>query len=201
MNGIDVSTYQGKIDFAQVKIYAGFVYAKATEGATYVDDQFRANHDGCKAAGIPFAPYHFFHFGQDPVAQAAHFLATIDGYEGTLLPMVDVESGGQDGVTNLPTLITGLSMFLTAIEKTLGGKRCIIYSDYGDWNGLMQGTDAFSGHPFWVAEYNAQPAPSLPAGFTSWVIWQYSSGGKVPGITGAVDLDRLNGNDLGIIER
>ena len=65
----------------------------------------------------------------------------------------------------------------------------------------MGGTDAFSGHPFWVAEYNNDDAPTLPNGMTQWVLWQYSSSGTIPGIAGRVDLDKLNGLDLGVISR
>lgn len=204
MNGIDVSSWQNEIDWKAVKDSGKveFVFAKATEGTDNVDSQFIANHTGCKEAGITFGAYHFFHFGQDPEEQARHFLATISGYEGTLLPMVDVEGGGQDGVTNLATLTALLSAFLRVVEASLGGKKCIIYSDYGDWNGFMQGTDAFSGHPFFVAEYNSDAEPTLPNGFSDWALWQYTSSGQIPGISGNVDCDRLNSkHDIGAIER
>ncbi len=202
MTGCDVSAWQGAIHWPSVANAAiDFAYLKASEGIGGTDSSFRSFHDGAKAVGLPVGAYHFLHFGQDPIAQAEHFLAVIAGYEGELLPMVDVEGGGQDGVTDLASLESCLSLFLQNVEKSLGGKRCIIYADYGDWNGFMQGTDAFSGHPFWVAEYNSLTRPDLPTGFTDWVIWQYTSGVVVAGIAGAVDLDRLNGNDLGIIRR
>lgn len=203
VQGVDVSAYQQTIDYKALAAtpFGGFVFAKATEGTDYTDDYFRANHNGAKAAGIPFGAYHFLHFGQDPIAQAQAFLAAIDGYEGTLLPMVDVESGGLDGVTNLDTLIAGLSMFLKTVEATLGGKRCIIYSDWNDWNTMMGGTSDFSGHPFWIAAYNNDAAPPIPNGVVTWVLWQYTSGGTVNGIPGFVDCDLLNGNDTGVISR
>lgn len=202
MDGVDVSTYQGEIHFNELaQAGCDFMFAKATEGLNTTDDRYGFNHNEAKRVGIPFGAYHFLHFGEDPIAQAQHFLKIINGYEGPLLPMVDVEAGGQDGVKNLSTLITCISLFTKEVEKTLNGKKCIIYSDYGDWSGMMQGTDAFAGHPFWVAEYNLDTAPTLPNGFTEWVLWQWTSGGTVPGITGAVDRDRLNGNDLSVISR
>lgn len=197
LNGFDISIDQAVIAWPQV--VADFVFAKATEGDTYADANYHVNHDGAKARGIPFGAYHFFHFGDDPVDQAEHFLETIDGYEGTLLPFVDVEADGQDGVTDLTLMVSNLSIFLQRVERTLNGKRCIIYADYGDWNGMMQGTDAFAGHPFFVAELNDQAAPSLPNGFTDWVLWQWSYGAGIalpPGFDPAqvkgVDHDRLN---------
>ncbi|MGH8165010.1 MAG: glycoside hydrolase family 25 protein, partial [Rhodanobacteraceae bacterium] len=172
-----------------------FAYAKATEGTGYADAQFADNHDDAKTRGIPFGAYHFFHFGQDPIAQAQHFLASTDGRRGTLLPMVDVEGGGQDGVSDLGALIRTLAAFNTEIERAVGAK-ILIYSDYGDWNAMMGGTDAFAGHPFWVAEYNSDAAPALPTGITRALVWQFSSSGRIPGIAGNVDLDRFLGEDL-----
>lgn len=198
MNGIDISIDQGAVDWNTVKGGGSvqFVYAKATEGATYRDTMFRTNHDGCKSVGIPFGAYHFFRFGVDAESQADHFLSVIDGYRGQLIPMVDVEADGQDGVTYLGALVSALSVFTRKVENVIG-KRMVIYSDYGDWNGFMQGTDAFSGHPFWVAEYNHDATPTLPAGFSDYVLWQYTSGGVIPGINGFVDLDRTKAQDLG----
>lgn len=198
LQGVDVSYAQGTIDWGLVKqgCKVDFVFAKASEGLHTDDDFFVRNHDMCKVHGIPFGAYHFFHFGEDPVAQAQHFLTATDGRLGTLLPMVDVEGGGQDGVTDIQMLIQRLSTFLHVVEPHIGNKRMIIYSDYGDWNGFMQGTDAFSGHPFFVAEYNSDPQPTLPNGFKDWVLWQYTSGLVIPGISTFVDGDRTKANDL-----
>lgn len=213
--GVDISSYQGDINWKAVadawrdkdkksptygKVL-GFAYMKATEGTNFVDDRFAANHDGAKAAGVPFASYHFFHFGQDPIAQADHFLNATSGRLGTVIPMVDVEGGGQDGVHDLQHLVFRLAQFNQHVEKALDGQKIIIYTDYGDWNGFMQGTDAFSGHPLWIAEYNNDPKPTLPNGWKSAVIWQFTSSGHVAGIQGDVDRDRLEVPDLSAILR
>lgn len=203
LHGVDVSYAQGAIDWRRVGMsgLVDFAYIKATEGLHLVDEQLGANHDGAKKAGIPFGVYHFFHFGIDPVAQAQHFLGATNGVHGKLLPVVDVEGGGQDHVTDLPTLIANLSAFVRTVDATLGGKRTMIYTDYGDWNGFMAGTDAFAGHPLWIAEYNHQAAPSLPQGWSDWSVWQHTSGAIVPGIPGHVDADVLQGGDLAKIAR
>jgi lysozyme len=195
LRGIDVSTYQGDVDWAAVKASGiSFVYAKASEGQSYVDDRFNDNHDDCGKIGLALGAYHFFHFGIDPVAQANHFIATTKDRVGNLRPVVDVEGGGQDGVTDLPTLVKNLAAFNDTVEDVLGP--LVIYTDYGDWNGFMQGTDAFSGHTLWIAEYNNQAAPSLPNGFKDWVAWQHADNGSVPGIAGNVDLNVTKANDL-----
>lgn len=192
IHGIDISAYQPNCDWAKVAAsgWVQFCYAKATEGANYVSEEFAAQHDGCKAHGIAFGAYHFWNPGEDPVAQAEHFLATINGRQGTLLPMVDVEVS--DGFTR-EELQTRLVSFVQTVEKSLNGKKCIIYSSYAFWNDEMGGYDGLSGHPFWVAEYNDDDVPTLPNGFTSYAVWQYTDSVSIPGI-GNVDGDRLNGS-------
>lgn len=196
--GIDVSESNGLIDWHKVKDseLVHFVYAKATEGFTIQDSLFKTNHDKCKELGIPFGPYHFFHFGtSSPVNQAFNFKSVINGYEGQLLPMVDVESASQDHVTDWGRMCADLNVFLNLIEKDLKGKKAIIYTGYSFWNDVMRGTDMFDDHPVWVAAYEhpSNPVP-VPDGFKSSLLWQYSETGVIPGFNGRVDTDLLLGN-------
>jgi lysozyme len=201
--GVDVSYAQGNIDWGAV---AGsgkvqFAYSRATYGSNPADDDgpiFTANHDGCKAKGIPFGAYMFFLFFQDPVAQANHFLAAISGYEGQLRPMVDVESGsGSTG--SVQGNIDALSAFNQAVQQSLNCQP-IIYTNPAAWDSTMGGTDGFSGHTLWVANFTGTPGQlTLPNGFTTWTLHQYSDSGSVPGISGNVDLDALT--DLAAITR
>lgn len=200
--GIDVSAWQGNIRWDEVaKGGIRFAFIKATEGVNGSDVQFKANHDGAKAAGIPFGAYHFMRFGQDPIAQAEHFLSVTNGLGGDLLPVVDVEGGGQDHVSDPATLAKSLAAFNARVEQSLHGKKILIYTDYGDWNGMMAGTSAFSGHPLWIAEYNHDKSPTLPSGWNHWSVWQHTSGASVRGITGFCDHNVLNGTDLSILSR
>lgn len=190
IQGMDISGFQEDINWTAVKESGmiQFVYSKATEGLSYVNDAFTKHAAGAKAVGIPFGAYHFFHFNTDPDAQARHFLSVASGHQ-TLLPMVDVEVA--DGVGDLQLKIQRLATFNNHVEKAMGGDRkVIIYSYYSFWKDTMQATDAFSGHPFWLAEYTNE-SPDLPGGFKSYQIWQNTDNGHVPGV-GAVDLDRLN---------
>jgi GH25 family lysozyme M1 (1,4-beta-N-acetylmuramidase) len=199
--GIDVSEYQGAISFAQVKTspHAGFVYAKATEGLTLSDARYKEYHNGAKVNEIPQGAYHFFHFGSDPGYQAQHFLQATSGYEGPLLPMVDVESASWPSAGMSPREAVGrLGVFLDAVETKLRGKRCIIYTGWSFWNDKLGGSDSFSGHTVWTAAYCDPPAP-VPTGWTSSGLWQYSSSIQVSGIAGPVDGDiLLSGNVLSI---
>lgn len=193
MLGIDVSYAQGAIDWAGVlsQNTIGFAYTKATEGLSLVDDQFARNWQVTQQRGIPRGAYHFFHFSLDPVQQAQHFLNTVKPAKGDLLPMVDVEV---DNGADIDVKVHTLSQFITTVERAIGGRRMLIYASYGFWNSAMGGSDAFSGHPLWIAEYNNDPQPTLPNGWNAWSIWQYSDAGSVTGISGSVDMDRLNGD-------
>lgn len=191
MTGIDVSDFQPSVDWSAVAHDAavGFVYAKATEGTDYTASTFAANHDGCKAQGIAFGAYHYFRPYADPNAQAQHFLTVIDGYEGQLLPAVDVEV--TDAVA-AATVLARLATFIRDVETTLGGKRMVIYTGYAFWQNTMGGSDDFAGHPLWLAEYNGDAAPTLPDGWQTWALWQFTDAAQVAGIGRGVDMSRTN---------
>ena len=58
---------------------------------------------------------------------------------------------------------------------------------------------ASNGYPLWIAHWTSAGAPAVPAGNwagSGWTFWQHSSTGTVPGISGAVDLDRFNGASI-----
>lgn len=189
MNGIDISAYQGEVQFHTLKAGSNveFVYAKATEGVTYTDMFYARNKQVCGDLGIPFGAYHFFNFGVDPLVQANHFINTADFDSGDLVPMVDVEAGVFDA--------EALSDFVVAVEQRINQKM-LVYTYYSYWQNDAKGYDGFSGHPLWIAEYNNDVNPALPQGWSDWRMWQYSSTGTIPGITGSVDLDRSNGDLL-----
>ncbi len=193
LNGIDVSYAQGFVDWAAVAgAGISFAYVKATEGISVNDAQFARNWSVSKARGIPRGAYHFFRFNDDPIAQANFFLASANHQAGDLLPAVDVEV--TDGVSDVTQLVQKLAAFISAVEQAVSGRRMMIYTYWGFWNSSFNGSDAFSDHPLWIAEYNNQPTPSLPNGWSNWSIWQHESNGSVTGINGDVDLDRLNGD-------
>ena len=201
--GFDFSVDQGTIDWQAVADSRKVVFAvgKATEGLTYTDANFHANHDAAKAAGFPVGAYHFFHFGDDGLAQAEHFLATIDGHEGVILPMVDVEQGGADGETDVPSMTRNLGAFLARVDASLRGKRTLIYFEWAFWVYQLGGYSGFSGHPAWPAAYNSDPTFDMTGtGWSDWTLWQYTDRLIVPGVPAPCDGDRLNGA-LSLIQR
>ena len=197
LHGIDVSYAQGAIDWGAAKTdpKCQFGFARATGGLTIADDRFRANHDGCKAHGIPFGAYHFFYAKDSGNAQAQHFLNFISGYEGALLPMVDVEQESLAGFGGAAAdFIRELVAFDSAVRATLhGGKLPLIYFGYAFWSDYLGGYDGFAGHPAWPAAYNKASALDMRGtGWRTWTIWQWSDSGRVAGIDANVDLDRCS---------
>ena len=89
VKGVDISHYDGTIDWTQVKAAGiSFAFAKATEGTSYVDPTFATNWAGMKAAGIVRGAYHFFDPAVDATSQVTYCLATVGTLEAGDLPIV-----------------------------------------------------------------------------------------------------------------
>lgn len=187
VQGIDVSHFQGVVNWQQVK-QAGmcFAFAKATDGITYTDPELAANWAGIQAAGLLRGAYHFFEPNDDATAQAQHFLATVKLAPGDLPPVLDVEVTG--GVANAQ-IWSGVSTWLQIVEQETK-RQPILYTAPGFWN-THQPDLTLARYPLWLADYATQP--TLPTGWTSWLFWQHSQTGTVAGVTGSVDLDIFNG--------
>lgn len=184
--GIDVSHYQGQVDWAQVKNSGiAFAFAKATQSTDYVDPNFETNWQGMGAAGVLRGAYHFFDVSADPVAQAEHFLSVAKPGPGDLPPVIDIEEKPSDPSATMAALHTCLETL-----KQRVGVDPFIYTSEGYWNSYFD--DSFGAYPLWVAEYGVSQ-PKHVNGWGYWTIWQHSQTGKVPGISGNVDLDTFNG--------
>ena len=197
VRGIDVSHFQGTIDWAQVAAAGiNFGITKATEGTSVKDAQFDANYAGIKANGMIRGAYHFFHPSSNAQAQAENFLSKVSALApGDLPPALDVEVNDGQGAS---VIINGVQQWLQAVKAALG-RQPLIYTSATFWNANLGGTAEFSDCPLWVAHYTFNPQPNIPTGFARYAIWQFSEIGTVAGVSGNnVDLDRFNGseNDL-----
>ncbi len=191
VKGIDVSTYQGAPNWTSVKSGGiEFAIARISDGTTHVDDQFARNWPAMKAAGILRGAYQFFRPGEDPIAQAdlvVSKLTAAGGLQAGDLPVVmDMESA--DGVAPA-TIQANMHKWLDHVEQKTGRKPMIYTANFMSGN---IGT-GFTAYPLWVANYGAT-CPLMPSNFTQWKMWQYSSTGTVPGISGSVDMDEFNGS-------
>lgn len=190
MIGMDVSSYQGTIDWAAVKAQGlvEFAYTKATEGIALHDDQFERNYAVAIERGIPVGAYHFFRPAHSGLVQAEFFLQTLlkVGAKGHLAPMVDAEL--LDDVSP-DEFISELAYFTKTVESAIG-RRMVLYTGYAFWNDQIR-SDAFSGHPLWVAAYNDDAAPPVPTGWSAAALWQHTDSLAVDGIDGPVDGDKM----------
>ena len=163
--------------------------ARVSDGTRYPDSKFAANYANAKAAGLVRGAYQFFRPGQDPIAQAELLLSKI-GYQlgaGDLPPVLDVEV--TDG-HSAAQVLNGVQAWVSHVSKALG-RMPIVYTSPGFWDGL-------SGHRnyganLWVANWTTR-CPTMPSGWSTFVFWQHSAEGRVPGVGGKVDLDKFNGS-------
>lgn len=196
LRGIDVSEYQGEVDWQAVAASGvSFAMARVSNGAETLDLEFRANWSGIKEAGMVRGVYQFFRGSEDPVDQANLLVQQVGALEpGDLSPVADVEfMDGESGAT----LVARLAAWVARVHA-LTGRTPILYASPGFWDDLPD-TGQFSSLGPWVADWG--PAcPDTPVPWTNWQFWQYADDGNVPGIRGAVDLDSFNGTLLELQE-
>ena len=211
--GVDTSFANGSPNWPQAlrDPRTAFVISRVCYGTNpHFDDgdSFISAHDATKAAGRPFGAYMFYLASEDGKAQAEHFLSAGNGRFGTIAPVVDVEedSGVEGWGGSVEERIHNLGACLSALETKLG--QPIIYTDPNTWETYFGGTDAFSGHRFWLAAYSYAPGevPAVP-GIKEVVLHQFSDGAGQTPIVGLstpgnnCDRDVLIGSDFGILAR
>ncbi len=201
LEGIDVSHYQGVIDWPSVAA-AGkrFAIVQATDGETCLDPTYATNHANARAAGTRVTAYHFAEPSNVPgeaIIQADWFVNNAALLPGDLVPALDLEQTGGLSVSDLQAWV---GAWLGEVTAKLG-VRPMIYASPAFWTTSMGNTTLFADQGYsvlWIAHWGTS-SPALPAanwGGHGWTFWQYSSTGSVPGISGNVDLDRYNGSDL-----
>lgn len=191
--GIDVSTWNGTIDWNQVA-KSGVSYAiircgyrGTTQGGLIEDNRFATNAKNATAAGIRIGVYFFTQAisEAEAVEEASMCLSMVEGYKLTYPIFIDVESGSGNARAN------GLSKesrtaIVKAFCKTISnsGYKAGIYANK-NWLTNKLNTSELTGYTIWLAQYAS--APSYTA--TRYDLWQYSSQGSIKGISGNVDLD------------
>lgn len=196
LHGIDVSTYQGTINWTSVAgAGVAYTFIRSSYGMSGVDGKFDTNWAGAKAAGIPRGAYHYFNPDYSGVTQANHMLAQfVDGSDLGELPIVlDVEDSTT--TATMAEHAARVGEFLDTI-RTSTGHAVMIYSGGHFWDTYVK-SNAFSDVPIWVAHYfndrSTAHCPNTPDDWTRWTFWQHSEMGTVAGISGAVDLDVFDG--------
>lgn len=183
--GIDVSMWQGDIDFEEVaESGVDTVYIRSGLGSDYTDPYFEQNYERARAAGLNVGFYHYVTARTVSQAeyQAHFFVNTIQGKEFQCRLAMDFED-----LTTLSAAEAneiGLA-FIRKVED-LSGKGTVVYSDAYNAGAVFGG--GLTAYPLWIAEYGVSE-PSSAVNWDSWAGWQYSDMGNVAGISGPVDLD------------
>ena len=190
-SGVDVSRWQGTIDWPAVK-QGGISFAgiRATIGDFFTDDKFDENWQGTKDAGIFRSAYHVLRPDMDAVAQIAHFESVVEG-SGDLPHVLDVELIG-----NQPDSVIQDRTFecLQEMEARFGRKPLVYTADWF-WTPHIGDQPWVDDYDLWVAHYYwpQVQTPKIPAGWMVWKIWQHSNRGRVAGIQGNADINFFGG--------
>jgi len=195
IHGIDVSYYQGKINWPKVKemteddVRVRFAFIKATEGLLLVDPYFQRNWREAPKSGIICGAYHFLRPKKDGKTQAKFFLQVVHIEKGDLPPVVDIET--LDGVSPLK-MRAELSDFLNYVEMKTK-VRPIIYTGLKFYEDYL--ADHFDEYPLWIAHYYQ---PQLRLDRSKWKFWQHSDKAKINGIGHVVDFNAFNGDSVAL---
>lgn len=190
-NGIDVSAYQGQVNWTKVKkagisfvmIRAG--YRGSTNGAISMDKRFLSNIEGARKAGLDVGVYFYSSAvnTKEAVQEAKWTLKQIQ-HKGITMPVAfDMEEDSSSRTYKLSMMQkTKITDAFCSIVRQNGYKPLI----YGNPTWIYNSLDLsyLTKYSLWIAHYTNQTTFSY-----QYIMWQYSQSGKLPGITGKVDMD------------
>lgn len=188
--GIDVSKWQGNIDWQKVKkagIEFAILRASYGDGTSRFknngrDEQFERNYQEAKKVGIPVGAYHYCYARniEEAKEEAEFFLSVIKGKQFEYPVILDLEDKNQDGI-NRAALTDMAIAFLDMVEKA--GYYAMLYSNK-HWLENKLDYERLKRFDIWLAQWAKEPTWKGNYG-----IWQYTSDGSVSGIQGRVDMN------------
>ncbi len=192
VHGIDVSRYQGTIDWELLRNQASvdgeplsFVFVKATEGCDLSDPRFAQNFSAARRYGILRGAYHFYRASTSAKRQAEHFIQHVKLESGDLPPVLDVEV--KPAGVGAEDFRQGILEWMVRVEQHYG-VRPILYT-YHSFRQQYMNDSVFNLYPYWIAHYYVDSVRYQGP----WAFWQHSDIGRLPGIKGNVDMNIFNG--------
>ena len=183
-DGIDVSGWQGEVDYKQVSEDGiEIVYIKATEGTSYTNSYYLDAYNNAKANGLKVGFYHYLTARsiEGAVREAEYFASVIGSLDSDCRLAMDFESFGnltRDQINEISFA------FLRRVQE-ITGKEMVIYSNTNDATNIFS-SELANNYPLWVAQYGVtEPTPN--GNWEVWIGWQYTSTGSVSGVLGNVD--------------
>ena len=192
IHGIDISHYQGEIDWEQLKnaMIEGcpvrFVIIKSTEGASRLDDHFRENFNQVRDYGFIRGVYHFWSNKSSAREQAYYFLDKVHLTEGDSPPVLEIEHKPAD--KRVDDFQRDVLTWLHIVEDKYHAKP-IIYTYY-KFKEKYLSAPVFDDYPYWIAHYYVDKVQYQG----KWKFWKHTDAGKLPGIKGYVDFNIYNGS-------
>jgi len=189
VRGVDVSHYQGKVDFTALASQdLSFAFIKATEGSSHVDSRFEENLAAVRMSPLRFGFYHFFSYDSSGAAQAEHFINTVPKLSGMLPPVIDVEFYGDYFLSpaSAGSVVPQLRDMVEALRAHYGV--CpIIYCTGRAHQLYIDGS--FDDCDLWIREIRFVPDDG-------WTFWQYTDSAMLEGYSGAeqhIDVNVFHG--------
>jgi GH25 family lysozyme M1 (1,4-beta-N-acetylmuramidase) len=193
IDGIDVSKWQGEIDWVQVKDSGNvFAYARATEGLANTDNTFQTNMTDGLAAGMVMGAYCFGRPNVSATGSAQHFVDIAGSYigQGYLPPVIDIET--TEGMS-YAAISKWVQDWISEVEN-LTGTTSMIYTGGYFGADLNQSLNIY---PLWIAHWGVT-SPTILGIWDDWLFWQYTGSGTVAGISGNVHLNVFNGDSIAL---
>lgn len=188
---IDVSTWQGSIDWKKVK-KAGYGHAIIRAGfgreTSQVDNQFERNYKNAKAAGVKLGVYWYSYAVNraDAVKEAKACLLVLKGKSLEMPVFFDMEESFMTKYSRA-TLTDMAKAFCDTVIK--GGFESGVYSNLNWFTNYLNYSELKALYPIWLAQWSSSPQLKCD-------IWQYSAEGTVSGIDGYVDMNIIYSDDV-----
>ncbi|MBQ9231718.1 MAG: glycoside hydrolase family 25 protein [Prevotella sp.] len=193
IHGIDISHHQGRIDWGELKdngmidkYPVRFIYVKATEGASIIDENFRDNFYQAREYGFTRGAYHFYSVHSPAKKQAEFFIKNVKLENGDLPPVLDVEHKPKNQTDE--EFKNSVLEWLDIVEKHYHVKP-VIYTYY-KFKTKYLSDSVFDSYPYWIAHYYVEQVTYDGP----WKFWQHTDNGRLAGIKGTVDFNIYNGS-------
>ncbi|MGG7509397.1 GH25 family lysozyme [Plantibacter sp. YIM 135249] len=189
VRGVDVSSYQGTIDWNELASQdIDFAYIKSTEGSGDQDEYFAENWKAAQRTGLLVGAYHFFSFESPGETQAENIISTVPKAAGALPIVVDVEFY-KNFAKNPPKRELVRSILDPLLQKLEAyyGVPPILYATETPYELYL--SDAYPDNPIWIR--NVATPPTLSDG-RAWTIWQFSNRDRLTGYSGKEEYIDMN---------
>jgi lysozyme len=185
--GIDISHYQGRINWSELKTThhpVQYIFIRATMGVDGKDSRFRENWDNAKKHGYLRGAYHYYRPNENSTQQFANFSAMVKLEKGDFVPILDVEQHSKFGNESLRK---GVLNWLKLAEQKYGVKP-VVYTGLNFYNSVLKGH--INDYPLWIAAYSGKDRVKN----VNWTFHQFTEQVRIKGIQANVDGNDFNGD-------